>query len=163
MSVEFRPDPSPSASVTQAPTATPLTREAEPPRKDRWLMPLIAAGCTLAGVAVGFTLGTRTAQTNAAVAAASPALATSAPRAGIDIDLDLDEDDLPGRFFAFNWHGHDRHGVHAPIPPIPPLPPMVGGPRELVVDNCGDDDEDGCTTIVKRKADGSMVIVKTRK
>jgi hypothetical protein len=167
MSVEFRPDPSAdsnrASTASPGSTGMPLQREAEPPRKDRWLMPLIAAGCTLAGVAMGFTLGTRTAQTTAAVAAAPSALATRLPSAGIDIDLDLDEDDMPGRFFAFNWHGHERHRVHAPIPPMPPMPPLVGGPRELVVDNCGDDDEDGCTTIVKRKADGSMVIVKTRK
>ena len=69
---ELRPDD--PATVAQA-AAMPLQREAYPPRRDRWLMPLIAAGCTLAGVAVGFVLGQRTAlpAATASVAVAAPA------------------------------------------------------------------------------------------
>jgi hypothetical protein len=128
---------------------TPLTREAIPPRRDRWLMPLIAAGCTLAGVAVGFVMG----QSTMRPAEVAPALAGRLDDRSLHIDVNHDDDD--DRAFAFNWHGHV-------MPPIPPMPPM--GPRELVVNNCGDDDDDAdCTTIIKRKPDGSVVIVKTRR
>jgi hypothetical protein len=124
---------------------TPLTREAIPPRRDRWLMPLIAAGCTLAGVALGFVMGQRTTR-----APEPAAVVGHADDHVFNIDVDHDDD----RAFAFNWHGRF-------MPPVPPMPPM--GPRELVVNNCGDDDDDDCTTIIKRKPDGSVVIVKTRR
>jgi len=125
---------------------TPLTREAITPRRDRWLMPLIAAGCTLAGVAVGFVLGQRTLPAQVA-----PVVAGRSDDQVFKFDVDDDDD----RAFAFNWHGHV-------MPPMPPMPPM--GPRELVVNNCGDDDDSAdCTTIIKRKPDGSVVIVKTRR
>jgi hypothetical protein len=130
---------------------TPLTREAIPPRRDRWLMPLIAAGCTLAGVAVGFVMGQSTAQSTRVVPGA---VIGRGDDQVFKIDVNHDDDDDRGAF-AFNWRGRM-------MPPIPPMPPM--GPRELVVNNCGDDDdEDGCTTIIKRKQDGSVVIVKTRR
>ncbi len=155
MSDEFRPDDSTAAEAA----ATPLTRETYPPRRDRWLMPLIAAGCTLAGVAGGFVLGQRT----ALPATTAPALATRGEDRLFVPDFDDNDDsDLRGRIFAFNWHGFERHGLMAPVPPMSPMPPM--SPRELVVDGCnGDDDDADCTTIIKRKADGSMVIVKTRR
>jgi len=165
MSDEFRPDVTTAERASDA-AAMPLQRETDLPRRDRWLMPLIAAGCTLAGVALGFVLGQRTALTAAAPAMAERSLLRSEANVVIpDIHFDHDDDDSAAQFFAFNFHGHERHGFMAPmppIPPVPPMPPMMGGPRELVVDGCnGDDDEERCTTIIKRKHDGSVVIVKT--
>jgi hypothetical protein len=110
-------------------------------------MPLIAAGCTLAGVAVGFVMGQRTV-----------APAAIAPVAEVRHDVHVDDEDDAfafGRAFAFNWHGD-----HFPHPPAPP--PLPGMPRQLVVDNCHGDDE-ACTTINKTKPDGSVVIVKSPK
>ena len=126
-------------------TPTPLLREAVTPRRDRWLMPLVVAGCTLAGVAMGFVMGRETVRADATV----PALATfphTPDEHSFKIDVDSDDDD------------HDKFVM----PPIPPMPPM--GPRELVVNNCGDDDDDdNCTTIIKRRSDGSVVIVKSKR
>src|SRR6266404_1898435 len=107
MSDELRPDESTA-------NPTPLTREAHAPRRDRWLMPLIAAGCTLAGVAVGFVMGQRT----SLLAHVAPALAERGE------GRDLDADDFPGHVFAFNWRGMGHHGFMAPLPPIPPIPPL---------------------------------------
>jgi hypothetical protein len=143
MSEEFRPDDSPAA--------TPLTREADVPRRDRWLMPLIAAGCTLAGVAVGFVLGQRSVPPERL----APAMAGESRMQ----DFDVDADDLHKQFFAFNFHRHDHRDFMPHVPPLPPMPPM--GPRQLVVDNCNDDSD--CTTVIKTKPDGSVVIVKTPK
>ena len=140
-------------------TPTPLLREAVTPRRDRWLMPLVVAGCTLAGVAMGFVMGRETVRADATV----PALATfphTPDEHSFKIDVDSDDDDHDK--FAFNYNfGPGRFGVHVMLP-IPPMPPM--GPRELVVNNCGDDDDDdNCTTIIKRRSDGSVVIVKSKR
>jgi hypothetical protein len=160
---ESRPDDPTTAqgASAQVPTPTQLIREAVTPRRDRWLMPLVVAGCTLAGVAMGFVMGRETVR--------APHEASSlATRAGsldehsFKIDVDTDDDD--GDKFAYNYNFHGPgglFGVHV-MPPVPPMPPM--GPRELVVNNCGDDDDDDkCTTIIKRRSDGSVVIVKSKR
>ncbi len=104
----FRPDAYP------VPPAPQLAREAAPPRRDRLLVPLLAAGCALAGVALGFVLGQRAALTRV------QADTVTSPRLAREHMFGPDFDDRPGRVFAYNFEGGERHaghpGMFAPVP-----------------------------------------------